>query len=82
MLDRVRHGVQQVFTRENVAVKTEAEGNGAERDGHHLNEADGKEDDDHDVFERALAVALGAEDMKDKSRRCRWIAAPRPARAP
>src|SRR5947207_7398501 len=65
--DEFGHGFEHVFAGENVAVKPEAEGDGAEEDGKNLEQTDGKEDDDHEGFESAGAFAFGGEEVAEEA---------------
>ena len=57
------HGFQDVFTGKHIAVETKAECNGAEEDGDHFENADGKEDKNHEHFHETGSSAFVAENM-------------------
>ena len=62
-----RHGFEHVFAGKDVAVETEAEGDGAEEDRNDFQTTDGKEDDDHQHLEQAGSFAFGREQLTEEA---------------
>src|SRR5579871_49824 len=72
----VHHGFKNVLTREDIPVKTEAQGNRSEGDGHHLDDSDEEENGDHEILHRASAAAFTHEDVLEGSHHAQHLERP------
>src|SRR5947207_14420920 len=67
MLNSIGHRFEQLFAGDNISEKTEAQGDGPERDGDKLEETDGEENDNQQILYEAGALAFGTEDVQGET---------------
>src|ERR1035441_3617839 len=65
--DQAPHRFQHVLSGKDIAIETEAQGNGPEQDRQNLKEPDQEEHDDHQYPQQTTGIASGAEEMQEDS---------------
>src|SRR5260370_14486502 len=67
MLDGPGQRFEQVFAGKNVSVEPEAQRNWPESNGEHLQKPDSEENHNHEILDKAAAVALGAKKVEGET---------------